>query len=116
MEIIPELYESSVAVLDHFRRNILCVNDDNGADDEDNDTIFSAHRSCEMQVALVISPYVILCLNFSHPLGSNLLWQCREIYWLKRSLLSGHLLVSYFLDFFHLTVYFLSCFNNSRHN
>lgn len=60
VEIIPELYESSVTVLDQFRKNILCVTVDDsdsgkkeGNDDVENDTLFAAHRACDMQVALV---------------------------------------------------------------
>jgi hypothetical protein len=51
VEIIPELYESSVTVLNQFRKNIL----KNGESTENNiedSFLYGDHRACEMKVAL----------------------------------------------------------------
>lgn len=56
IEIVPELYASSVTVLEKFRKNILCVGGgatgSNEGGEDGNNCLYSAHRACEMQVAL----------------------------------------------------------------
>jgi len=67
VEIIPELYESSVAVLDQFRKNILCLDEADAGEGVDSSSgsrsgeeeegagagaLYAAHRACEMEVAL----------------------------------------------------------------
>mmetsp|Transcript_16603 Transcript_16603/g.27706 ORF Transcript_16603/g.27706 Transcript_16603/m.27706 type:complete len:323 (+) Transcript_16603:31-999(+) len=49
VEIIPELYESSVTVLDQFRKNVLCVESD---PDNGGSCLYADHRGCEMKVDL----------------------------------------------------------------
>lgn len=60
VEIIPELYEASVAVLDQFRKKVLNLDTSGGAvaaggggaTEQEDCCLYAANRSCEMEVAL----------------------------------------------------------------